>query len=399
MAPARVVPARAPAPRWTRGSPRWRERCGWSDRRRRGRRDGRRHGRRDGRRHGRRDGRGQRLRGHDGCGHDGYGRLDERNGEHRYRDDGWGRRREHGCDDGYRIRRGPRCDFGLFVQGSRDPRPHADVVHRRAALGGRDGGEATAPAGLKEASIRSLRRNVLAAGVLHLASAIGCASADAPESAHGCAPPAGASGAPSSISEAVNLINALVAARSDEVTVPCLVESLDRPLGVLAAKSLFSAQPSIGVRSPRIFLFSGDLVMTIVPAGAASTLLELAELTTSTRSIKAEVHFPVHTPLSEIDPYERVLFEAGTTCGGCHHEETAVEEMPSRHRFESAVFRPRPQEEVPISLSPRGSACVQSRSRGRTLRDAELAVRSRRGRGAPLFARSENDLRRLIHQP
>ena len=156
----------------------------------------------------------------------------------------------------------------------------------------------------------------------------------------------------------MNLINALFAVRSDEVTIPCVVESLDRPLGVLAAKSAFSAQPSTGVGSPRIFLFSGNLVMSIVPVGAARVLLELAESTTPTRSIKAEVHFPVRASLAETELFERVLFEAGTTCGGCHHEEKAVDEAPSRHRFESGVLRPRPQEEVPISfLQAEARAC------------------------------------------
>ena len=68
----------------------------------------------------------------------------------------------------------------------------------------------------------------------------------------------------------------------------CFLERLDRPLTVLGVASVFSLQPAVGARSPRIFIFDPGLVMSVVPAGMGSPYLELAEYTTPLRSIKAQ---------------------------------------------------------------------------------------------------------------
>jgi hypothetical protein len=176
-------------------------------------------------------------------------------------------------------------------------------------------------------------------------------SVDATSSpARACVPTGGASGSPSSIADALALANALFTVRSEEVSLRCFVESLDRPLGILATNSLFSAQPSVGVRSPRLFFFTGNLVMSVGVAGVGSSLLELAEYSTPTRSIKAEIEFPVTAPLELTAPYDRVLYDKGTSCGFCHRAEVPASSVTSAHAFESDVLRPRPQEEVSLTF-------------------------------------------------
>lgn len=63
-----------------------------------------------------------------------------------------------------------------------------------------------------------------------------------PQTPRRCVAPPGISAAPSSIAAAVALINAL----PPPVTVACFVESLDRPLQVVATASDLSAQPAAG---------------------------------------------------------------------------------------------------------------------------------------------------------
>ena len=72
----------------------------------------------------------------------------------------------------------------------------------------------------------------------------------------------------------------LVNALPSPVTLPCFLQALARPLKMHAAVSLISAQPSVGARSPRIFLFFDGLRVSIVPAGAGAPLLEMGEIAT-----------------------------------------------------------------------------------------------------------------------
>jgi hypothetical protein len=181
-------------------------------------------------------------------------------------------------------------------------------------------------------------------------SSLGCGGlpSDARERPSTCVVPDGATGAPSTIADAVYLANALLASHADGVTIDCFVESLDRPLGVLATNSIFSAQPAAGPRSPRIFLFSGNIVMSIAPEGIGSQALEVAEYTAPLRSIKGEIEFPLHAALAPSSPYDRIRYMNGTLCAGCHGPEEPAPSVTFATAFESDVIRPRAQELVSI---------------------------------------------------
>ena len=152
-----------------------------------------------------------------------------------------------------------------------------------------------------------------------------------------CVPPAGVSGSPQTIDEVVALINAL----PSPVTLPCFLESLDRPLEIEATLSRVSAQPAYGARSPRLFLFIGDdLILSVVPEGAGAPLLELAEIVEEARSRKAELELPIETPVAASAPYDRVVFESGTVCGGCHFGEQRDESVDFARVYVSNALRP-----------------------------------------------------------
>ncbi len=160
-----------------------------------------------------------------------------------------------------------------------------------------------------------------------------------------CVPPAGVSGSPGTLGAALTLINSL----PHPVSVGCFLESLDRPLQANATKSVFSAQPAVGARSPRIFLLSGQLVASIVPDGAGRDLVEFSQLTSSTRSIKAEIAFPVVAPLEMSDAFSRLPFNNVSVCAFCHAEETRVTVDGTPGGYESEALRPRAEEAVSLS--------------------------------------------------
>ena len=151
-----------------------------------------------------------------------------------------------------------------------------------------------------------------------------------------CVPPPGVSGSPRTIDEVVALIDALPA----PVTLPCFLESLDRPLYVEATISRLSAQPAYGARSPRIFVFVGDLVLSVVPEGSGASLLEMGELTDTAMSRKAELELPIATPVGASVPYDRVVYETGTVCGGCHYREVRDESVDFARAYVSTALRP-----------------------------------------------------------
>ena len=164
----------------------------------------------------------------------------------------------------------------------------------------------------------------------------------------GCTPPAGMSGSPRDIDALVALVNALGAERSFPVEMTCVLESLARPLGFLASRSPFSLQPTTDPRSPRFFLFSGNLVMTAVPVGAGRDLLELGYQVSETRSIKAEIAFPVATRLPPAQPYEHILRDTLTSCGSCHGFEEPAPQAATPNAFSSLVFKPLKSQEVDL---------------------------------------------------
>jgi hypothetical protein len=132
-----------------------------------------------------------------------------------------------------------------------------------------------------------------------------------------CSAPAGVSNEPGTVDEVVRLINAL----PKPVTVPCFVQALKRPLYMYASQSSSSAQPSTGTDSPRMFIFSKRLILTIAPAGMGKHLLEMGQLRSDEESIKAELAFPISSTISNSLPYGRIDSGTSTTCGACHRNE------------------------------------------------------------------------------
>jgi len=155
-----------------------------------------------------------------------------------------------------------------------------------------------------------------------------------------CHAPASASGSPQTIEDVTTLVNALAEEHGGTVDLPCFVASLTRPLGAAASSGFISAQPAEGKRSPRMFLWSGALVMSVVPEGLGGHLLELGFETAPTRSIKAEIEFPVTAPLSRSAPYDRVEGEPLSNCAACHANEKPATSVTWANAFESEVLRP-----------------------------------------------------------
>lgn len=150
---------------------------------------------------------------------------------------------------------------------------------------------------------------------------------------------------PQSIDEFVAFINALPM----PVQLDCFVASLKRPLNINATSSTSSAQPAAGSGSPRIFIFKGDLVISIVPSGMGAAVIELSELTSTTTSIKAEIPMPVTRALSASDPYNTILRVNRTTCIGCHETETQVSSVNGVAVFESEAFKPDANRKISIN--------------------------------------------------
>lgn len=124
--------------------------------------------------------------------------------------------------------------------------------------------------------------------------------------------------APQTVDDVIARLNALPM----PVTVPCFAASLPRPLPVVATTSRFSAQPAGGPEDPRLFLFLGGVIVSVVTDGDAKNLLELGELVTSSRTLKAELVFPVTKPIGREEAYAHLNYvPASTTCGLCHSQE------------------------------------------------------------------------------
>ena len=162
-----------------------------------------------------------------------------------------------------------------------------------------------------------------------------------------CPPPAGFDAAPQSIEEVVALVNAL----PKPTSLSCYLQALPRPLSLYATTSTFSAQPSGGQSDPRIFAFEGSLVQSVVPSGQGAALLELAMLTSETRSVKAEIEFPVEAALAPEDPYDRIRMGTGTTCGVCHLSEFLANTVTITDAYESDALQPAPESALSLSLA------------------------------------------------
>jgi hypothetical protein len=149
-----------------------------------------------------------------------------------------------------------------------------------------------------------------------------------------CIPGDGVTGNPQTIEETVELINSF----PKPVSLPCLLESLDRPISLSASSNDFSAQPAFGVNNPRIFIAVGPLVLSVVTKGDSSELLEFGLQRSSSRSLKAELVFPVLEDLESSAPYERVRDADGTGCAFCHLGESRDAEIDFAEAYVSEVI-------------------------------------------------------------
>ncbi len=136
-----------------------------------------------------------------------------------------------------------------------------------------------------------------------------------------CAAPDGVSNDPQTMRAAIELINAL----PKPVSIACLVQSLARPLRVFPTASPFSAQPAQGTSNPRVFIFSGEaLILSVVPAGVGRDMLELSQLTSVSRSVKAEIPFPITENVTDAQITAHLEHNGGTVCALCHSTEIPI---------------------------------------------------------------------------
>ncbi len=159
---------------------------------------------------------------------------------------------------------------------------------------------------------------------------------------------------PTTIDGVVDVINRL----PKPLTLPCFLRALERPLYLFASQSSISAQPAVGVRSPRTFLFWDQLILSVVPDGPGRDLLEMSFVLSNQRSIKAELKFPVRDEVSPQSAYEDILFSEITTCAQCHAQEEEIAGFGIERAFVSEALRPLPTEEVSLeSLRPEVLEC------------------------------------------
>jgi len=153
-----------------------------------------------------------------------------------------------------------------------------------------------------------------------------------------CFAPVELGGSPQSIEDVVALINAL----PKPLDLPCLLQTLDRPLELNATSNVVSAQPAYGPNNPRIFIVKNNLVLSVVPKGDGRPLLEMSVMRSPNTSVKAEIEFPVTDTLPPSAPYDRVVFEGGsvpgTTCGFCHLGEGRDPLIDFADAFESQII-------------------------------------------------------------
>ncbi|MEM6992146.1 MAG: hypothetical protein AAF721_16670 [Myxococcota bacterium] len=161
-------------------------------------------------------------------------------------------------------------------------------------------------------------------------------SGDPTPAPRGCPPPEGVSARPESVEDVVTLLEALPL----PTTLPCFLESLERPLSVAVSANDFSAQPADGPDNPRLFILSGPLTMSVVPTGIGRHLLEFAVDVGNRESIKAELEFPLTERVLPADPYDRIRFDGGgTSCSGCHAGERLSEAIDFTDAYVSEALQ------------------------------------------------------------
>lgn len=141
---------------------------------------------------------------------------------------------------------------------------------------------------------------------------------------------------PNSITEAVQLMNAL----PKPFDVNCFIQALRKPLKVFAVNNAFSAQPAVGASSPRIFILNSRLSLSVAPAGSGKYLLEMSEKETSGESFKAELEFPVKAEMDPSVVFRNVISGGSSRCVTCHTNEHASSYPNAGTVFSSTTIRP-----------------------------------------------------------
>lgn len=158
-----------------------------------------------------------------------------------------------------------------------------------------------------------------------------------------CQAPPGANGSPRTIEEAIALHNALPKATN----VACFVESLDRPFTAYAANSIFSAQPALSARSPRVFIKHDRMWVSIVIDGDSSYLLEFSYLLDELHPsrVRSRPDRGGSSPERALRPRAEW---GGHEFGLCHYGEERVLDVTFAAAFASIPFRPRPDSHVSL---------------------------------------------------
>lgn len=153
---------------------------------------------------------------------------------------------------------------------------------------------------------------------------------------------------PKSIKDFVDLVNAL----PKPLTIPCLVSVLKGPLSIYAIDNIFSAQPSAGFTSPRIFIINTPLIISVVPDGSGKNNIELSEITSLYKSVKGDLLFPIENTLSVDEVFNRILVPTlnGSQCVGCHGGENRnLGTYKDYMAYETGLLTPNDQQRVPTN--------------------------------------------------
>lgn len=162
------------------------------------------------------------------------------------------------------------------------------------------------------------------------------------QEASGCK--VGTTGDPQSIDELISFINTL----PKPLTLDCLIRNLKSPLYINATSSKDSVQPANGVSSPRIFIFKGKLIISLVPSGEGSKVLEFSEIKGGTRSIKGEISLPVYSKIMPAEPFARISTGGRTSCSGCHGSERVEGNVDGAVIYSSVALKPVVRQNVTV---------------------------------------------------
>lgn len=122
--------------------------------------------------------------------------------------------------------------------------------------------------------------------------------------------------------------------RHDERRRPCVRADADADAdGIVACAAATEG-------APRIFLMLPKLVISVVPDGDGSKVIEFGEWMGTTRTLKGEIGLPVTQPLAADAPFRRVLNKNGdgTLCANCHRGEDRHATIANG--FVSIAFQP-----------------------------------------------------------